>query len=387
MNIYKTKNRAEQAVNDYSEFRKVFFNYAFDDDVVIKNKKVLIIDADPLVYSIDYSNDLIVFTTNETNYEALTNKFNNLQIFLIDKAKAEKQIKEKLEQLKMKFNYIFGNPAYDDTLHLKIANISINYLEENGSCNLIEPLSAFCLKDNKYVAEFPELFKHVRSYKIIDPKHHKLFESCNTFQDIGIIKYVPEETSFVAAEEWKKYYPDIVNNIRIKIHQSNIPTLDDVRTKTLNRGIVVPLSHIGSVKGCVYKNFIYINDGMVKVLKTKKQKNKNVFEKAEYVPLDKIGRSPETGIPMKTIEQAIRWHYEYYHNPILKGLDWLSHLGSARRKPSLVPYFSFENETTEKEICKELNFTEDEIAFIKQCSCKDFRQNHFKTEYYKEVLF
>ena len=80
-------------------------------------------------------------------------------------------------------------------------------------------------------------------------------------------------------------------------------------------------------------------------------------------------------------------HYEYYHNPILKGLDWLSHLGSARRKPSLVPYFSFETNMTENEICEKLSLTEEESTFIKQCACKDFKQNNFKTAYYKEMLF
>lgn len=386
MNKFKTKDKAEQNVNSYANYCNVFKKYTFEDNIILNNKDILIFNADPLIYLAN-SNNIVCLTTHEDKFEELCRKYDNVKIVLINKENIVEETKKALKQLNMKFDYIFGNPPYDDDLHLKVADIVRLYIKDNGSCNLIEPLSAFCLKDNKYAKSFNNLFKHVRSYQIIDPKDHKFFESCNTFQDLGIIRYVNEITSFDVFNEWKRYYPEMINNIRMKIYHSNIPTIDDVRTKTLHRGIVVPLSHIGSVKGCVYKNFIYINDGMVKVLKTKKSKDKNIFEKAEYVPLNKLGKHPETGVLMKSVEQAARWHYEYYHNPILKGLDWLSHLGSARRKPSLVPYFSFETNMTENEICEKLNLTEEESTFIKQCSCKDFKQNNFKTAYYKEMLF
>lgn len=379
MNKYGTKSYEEIRVIDYSEMTKAYFDTLSKyDDISAKsitNKKILIFNLMPLHSYLNLANKVTVVTTNKKLSDECTNKYCNCNVILLsDLKELEYKLNHYVDMNSL--DYIFANPPYDGDLYLDIAETLLPYINENGTMNILGPMQ--CIQTpapHEYKFIHQQLFSHIKSYKIMDPKYYYLFDSFKGYTDLGIIRYVKEDRQFNIHTAWREYHNKELVALYDKILNSNITKISDVIEKRADKGIIVPIGRIGGTKRyAVYNDFLLYDNGKCYVMK---KENKNSGKTLQIIPISKCdAKGIENGkivqgIRMKSVDQAIKFHKKYRNNYILKGLFGLSLCGSQNPQWNVVPYFSMENEIDNKYIVDALKLNKTDLNILACLGKKD----------------
>lgn len=383
-NIYGTKKLKEMPIRGQEIFAKIFVNSwsKFDNLNIydIKNKNILVFDFYPMANYLSPENKVTYLSTSEKMTKEFKEKhasnvkcvsFNNIE-----------ELKQKLNKyLKTgTMNYIIGNPPYDKDLYLKICEVLLPYLTEDGTLNIIGPSQWITMGcGHQYRKVHQDLYNKLIGFELIDPDKYEHFENFLGITRVGVMRFSKNGKQDTESNNniWKEHEDKDVVSLVEKIKSSKCKKLSDVIVKNASFGTYVPLGDVGgySKKYVVYSDLICVHNGECYVKKNGEITKIPVLKyEGEGLNKGKAARA----VMMKSLDQAIRWHDKYKSNVILKGFAGLSLFKGTHFHYDYVYYLPFDKEMTNEEISKELNLNENNIEVLRKFAKTQTLEGRYK---------
>ncbi|MBO7693595.1 MAG: hypothetical protein J6T10_13325 [Methanobrevibacter sp.] len=380
LNKYGTKSYKEIKIKDYPAFNKCFLETAFGlDSTNIRNKKILVLNLDPLAVSLAFDdNDITAISTSNVNRNSYLTKYCNVKSYY---AKDITKLEEILCTIKKNsMDYIFTNPPYDKTLYLEISQVLLPYLNDKGSLVVFGPMMPISIPfehRSKYL--YSDLWKHLHSFSKIEEKYYNTFESFIGYTELGIMTFKQETNFYNIHKLWKKYRDNDEVRLYEKILSYKGPKMSDVVGKNLSNGTILPLAGIAgySKKYPVYDSIMYVDNGQCFV-----KENDEYFLKplSKYEGFGVSNGKVSCGICVRNVNEAVTLYKKYRSNLIIRGLFAMSLGGSQHPHWKFMPYISYDEIEQGVDLVDKFKLTKEDIAVLTKHATNDTLETRYSHE-------